>query len=248
MKGLALSIAMASRTDRLTSETKRKRVEDARTVVDQYVSSKQPVSSLGKIPWEKDVLAPWPVGFGLEAVKVRATHFEKNAIEIVHWLSEHKGSGLGAALDTYWEDLHATITDYPNISASTMSSKTMCQTTGICHCNVAGKKMKQFTKAVHTLQKRLFMEPVHKAKLSDGYVVLCLQSHVPMSASTVLGDYLPEELWAHIGLQYYSPYRSTFNLVERLPDIHPGFVPLPEPNAKVLLQVVGMHRLRSCGF
>ena len=37
------------------------------------------------------MVVPWPVGFGSEAVKVRANHFEQKAIEIVHWLSEHKG-------------------------------------------------------------------------------------------------------------------------------------------------------------
>ena len=248
MKGLSLAIALANRTAREATMARRRRLEEARHVVDAYQREQREKvlpQLFKRVPLDMHDMVWWPLGAGVNAVKVKAEAVVPHAVNACHWMSQNRNSNLSTAIDSYWDDLHSTVNDYKKHSTKTVHRPTLCETTGVCHCSPGGKLLRKFTRALHTVQKQVFHEAHQKEFLAKAYVILFLQSKVPTQLLEKSRPLVHDEVWYHIGLQYFSPYRSTYHKLERLPDIHPGFVPLPQANARVLLQVslrVSRHR------
>ena len=169
------------------------------------------------------------------------------------WSRAHsRQSNLDLALKTDWRRRHASIdeTSEPPAVPEHVKAPTPCLQHGFCICSEEGKRIFSLrNRFLRSLKDSFKSKDVdQKELLQAGFVVLQLLEERREesfggfgSLAAALG--LDEDLenvaqtlrgpcWLHIGLQYFKPYRPTFQLLESLSE---------QPGGRVLLQQTGKY-------
>eukprot|EP00971_Amphidinium_carterae_P021777 429624-Amphidinium_carterae.2 len=147
-----------------------------------------------------------PSGLGLH-IQMQAGNAEV-AGKAVAWASAaEKTTNLCQSLDHSWSMLHKQILheDCPELVDNNCHNP--CQLAGRCLCSAHGQTLMKMKLQLHRLLKASCMLPLDKHKLGNGMLVLQVTSNSNIDGS---GSDLVE-LWFHIGLVYYRPYRVTLH-------------------------------------
>ena len=170
------------------------------------------------------------------------------ATRAAEWAAANsKKSNLQRALQNDWSMKNALVCeplpeDLPKAVGGRRPPR-CCWEGGLCTHSLAGRQVAQFRARVHERLKERFpsrQDPTKKKQLQDGWVVLQLQPdqecddpghdmlgwHRLMSAQEAEvgangAAAMYDEVFVHIGLHYFKPYRSTYELLifqERVSD------------------------------
>ena len=156
--------------------------------------------------------------------------YPEMSVGVASFAKQHSRTlSLSASLRQDWQRRHQTIGVSDGEADAPRSSKnpTLCCQYGLCLCNPMGKKVLSLRNHFLKLLKTLVSTKVasDKACLQEGWLVVMLKQEVSTAekpswsacASDVLEEDLEdrqwakaEEIWLHIAMQYFSPYRPTF--------------------------------------
>ena len=153
---------------------------------------------------------------------------------IASWAScNARRSNVQRALKEDWARRAQPVRTASDVAQEPPSRKAVCLDMGRCVCSQTGKELLRQRNQLLKSLKELLSSKVsgEKAMLENGQVVLLLQEErVPVSAAA-LGSYatrllqmdtneeaqapkLCGKVWLHIAMQYFSPYRPTFQLLQ----------------------------------
>ena len=142
-------------------------------------------------------------------VRWRGCDISKTASEAVSLLKRTSASkNLGAALDQLWEQMHQPV---PHIDGYLQGldqkpRPRICHLAGMCLCDAAGKRLRAMKARMDTAVKKLFVGKALRGMLRKS--LICLRF-----TSCGTPDQPPEQLWGHVSLQYFKPWRSTMQVV-----------------------------------
>eukprot|EP00971_Amphidinium_carterae_P351871 6492314-Amphidinium_carterae.1 len=166
----------------------------------------------------------------------------RRATHLAAWASGHsRASNLQAVLDSDWHAKSSTVLD--PLTVHKAEASTPCKQFGFCVCSATGKLVLQYRNTYHKHLKRCFAKKTMflRQLLADGHVVVKFFTPIeiptpapePSPWSALLEEFLEEcdgdpklvqqdvVVWAHVGMQYFKPYRSTLQrlrLIELMPD------------------------------
>ena len=128
-----------------------------------------------------------------------------------------QGQPLGAALERFWEEGHKTALGRgaeddervtPSLSPST------CEDAGVCICRAEGLQLKKLRNRFLRTMKDVFETKESKKKLADGFIVAHFKAEgTPLQQEGE--EAKAESIYLHIALMYWSPYRPTFQFLEK---------------------------------
>eukprot|EP00971_Amphidinium_carterae_P277981 5518161-Amphidinium_carterae.4 len=137
------------------------------------------------------------------------------------WAQAHSHHNLGVFLENAWADLHTTIQGAINLPPDPEcdAQQSKCRAAGRClHHSMEGRTLFRLRNSFLRVMKDSLGTVVAKKLLSEGLLVLHLKGQ---KWSSTDGSDASLQLWFHVALQYWSPYRPTFHVVEPVPDPEP---------------------------
>jgi hypothetical protein len=137
------------------------------------------------------------------------------------------GASLGTALALDWASRTATVTQgtvapLPDPTAQEQRAS-RCRLAGICLCSPEGRVLARFGNAfLNPLRAQFRPATAARIDLKEGRIVVAMQASAPAGAAGggagLPPDFVavqPGQRWAHIGLQYFSPFRPTMHVLRR---------------------------------
>lgn len=158
---------------------------------------------------------PWPMGPLFECVP----HTPEETSATAAWCRQSKETTLSAELRRFWTSAHKTVMDANSPAiGSVAQGQSPCRLAGVCVCSAEGKMLKKFRNAFIAWMKTVF--PPHmpqRAGLLQGRMVVRLRGMPDMTDEDALLDEeaAVHDVYLHVGMQYLSPYRPTFMLLEK---------------------------------
>ena len=156
-----------------------------------------------------------PVAAYLDSFGVANKRIVEDAKHLCSWSVKHPQTNLGPCLEESWRELHSTVQGGASVEQRS-SRPRACLTFGLCICQGSGQRAHRLRAGIHREMKAAFASVQDKKLLQDGFVVMQLHSDVPTcpsSSSSSSGGYI--ELFLHVSMHYYKPYRSTYHVVKR---------------------------------
>lgn len=165
--------------------------------------------------------SPWRTGMAFDFAPDSATQAE----EILHFAKANRQSNLEHALEMDGAKRRSTITQgsRPPLPPESKSEKaaTECRLAGVCLCSTEGKRLKSFCRQFlsKAISKLCPPAPDSRRRLAQGNVVIALLSGPLPPKGAAISNVRPPncleepgkaDLWLHIGLMYFSPFRPTF--------------------------------------
>ena len=170
----------------------------------------------------------------------------QNAIAVASWASAtSRTCNLKAALQHGWRRRHQTITAIDTAEKETKPAPKPCLQYGVCLCSEEGRQVWNLRIRFLRLLKLCVhsKEPEHRSMLQGGHLVVrLLKASLAKETSSweaYAASWVEEssreaaewaegpEVWLHIALHYFKPYRPAFQLVHRLPTEDDHRIPLP---------------------
>jgi hypothetical protein len=217
---LSASVSMARSHQRLDGKHKAMQLQDDAKAVAYYEAnrgSKSLDKLLEALPFlTADMVSPVPSG-QLQCFTIKS-HGIQNAVMGCAWACASKRGNVGTGLEEGWAEDHQTVmhSACPAVEADEPLSSA-CRDAGICICSGAGKQLHRFRNALLKDMKSAFKNTSARALLAEGFIVAHIvnmgaaASQEPLIADAGAGGQALEDLWLHIGLQYFRPYRPTYH-------------------------------------
>eukprot|EP00971_Amphidinium_carterae_P308737 6134961-Amphidinium_carterae.1 len=133
----------------------------------------------------------------------------------VAWSQYTRKSNLNQALQEHWNDAHKMILrrNVPSITQSEQSLSP-CLDAGLCLCSEGGLQLSRLRTQLHKLMKACFHTGAGRHLLRVGDVVAQFSTKsdgLATSSTSVAG----REVWLHLSLMYFKPFRSTWHVMDR---------------------------------
>lgn len=159
------------------------------------------------------------------------------------WAQKSGATNLNSSVREAWRQMHTSLLEAqcPPCEES-MPQPSPCFEAGVCLCSPEGKELRRVGAAFLAAMKKEFpaVGPARKLLSSASVIVRIegtLVSSDDIEALLELGKPF-REYYFHIGLMYFRPYRPTFMVVERQPD-------MPDANASAGNFFVKASRLKT---
>ena len=219
---LQSAMSMARSHQNMDGRNKVRQVEADLKAVEMYESSAG-LQSLSKLT----ELLPWllpeslkPVPMGKSACFSFKPSGQETATMGCAWAGASRKTNVGPCLEEAWAEQHQTVMHNmcpPVGVAGAMSS--VCRDAGICICSVQGRRLYRFRNALLRQMKASFKEPSKRNLLAEGFVVAhlsCISGPMEDGPDSGPGEGGMHDLWLHVGLQYFSPYRPTYHILQKV--------------------------------
>lgn len=225
---VAASVSTARSHQRMDGMIKAKQREDDAKALAHYHATKGSESVhklLEALPFlTADMVVSIPLG-QIPCFDIQPYGNQK-AVQGCAWAcAASKRSNVGPCLEEGWAEDHKTVmhSSCPAVEADAPLS-TPCRDAGICICSGEGLELYRFRNAILKNMKLTFKNTSKRALLAEGFIVAHFvnmgaaagQGH-PMADAGIGGPAL-EDLWLHVGMQYFSPYRPTFHRMLQVED------------------------------
>ena len=219
---LASSLGLAKACSRLAKAAERQQEMEHHRVLQEYQNSQgetlvkgvlQQVPTLARSSLE---VVPDPA---LRLFQLRPQSLVTQGIKACSVLSGNASSNAAKELQRYWQGLHTTVDSGMETGAergaSSRERPRPCLESGVCLCEGEGKVLKRCMQLFLKLMKERFRTQAQKLELAAGKVVCLCQPLHEGDEARGSNDFAEMEVFLHIGLMYWKPYRPTCQLMLR---------------------------------
>jgi len=132
--------------------------------------------------------------------------------------ANHRATNMARCLDEDWRRRHTTLMHDTCPPCGPTVRESRCKTAGVCLCCPSGKLLLTFSnRFIQAIKQVCPVDSDNRKLLANGKLVALLQG-TPAEREGQDGQEHPQgtvhnQLFFHIALQYFSPYRPTFHMV-----------------------------------
>ena len=132
--------------------------------------------------------------------------------------ANHRATNMARCLDEDWRRRHTTLMHDTCPPCGPTGQESRCKTAGVCLCCPSGKLLLTFSnRFIQAIKQVCPVDSDNRKLLANGKLVALLQG-TPAEREGQDGQEHPQgnvhnQLFFHIALQYFSPYRPTFHMV-----------------------------------
>lgn len=189
-------------------------------------------------------LTPTPSAFGMafHAAGPSADSLAK----AVAWATSSKSSNVAQTLDRWWAQAHESLQEEECQPTPPLPEPgTACLAAGRCICSPEGRRLRLFkNRFIQAMKVACPAGSDQRALLADGRVVAHIVGAGMPEANAEGADLslASVDLWLHVGMIYFSPFRPTFMRVELVSDLGEC---APNPS-RIYVKVLLESALRPC--
>ena len=124
-------------------------------------------------------------------------------------------TNLASNLEREWRETHLPVERVNDpVPAQQSNHKSLCQEVGLCVCQGDGRSIKRLHDLVFQEMRKVFAARSHREELSNGNIVVCFASSGAQDDPD--DSVILEELWFHVGMVLFSPYKGCFQVLQRV--------------------------------